>query len=109
MSTRDLIVKRVGTDQAVVSLIGDHDSYSATRVQKELHALLDEGYDVEIDLREATFVDSMTVGALLEAQRRAKESGRRFSVVIGKTTGWAVRRLFELTQLDSYLAGLSES
>jgi anti-anti-sigma factor len=109
MSARDFIVQRRKNGLAVISLVGDHDSFSATRVQRELHGLLDEGFDVEVDLRESTFVDSMTVGALLEAQRRAQESGRRFSVVIGETTGWAVRRLFELTQMDSYLAGLSES
>jgi anti-sigma B factor antagonist len=103
MSARDLIIQRLENDVAVVSLVGDHDTFSADRVAREVHALLDEGFDVQIDLREATFVDSTTVGALIEAHRHALELGRRFMVVIGDTTGWAVRRLFELTQLDSYL------
>ena len=103
MSVRDLIIQRPETDRAVVSLIGDHDSFSADRVAREVRALLDEGFDVQIDLRDATFVDSTTVGVLIEAHRYARASGRGFTVVIGETTGWAVRRLFELTQLDSFL------
>jgi anti-sigma B factor antagonist len=103
MSARDLIVQRLENEVAVVALVGDHDSFSADRVAREVHALLDEGFDVQIDLREATFVDSTTVAALIEAHRYAKASGCRFMVVIGETTGWAVRRLFELTQLDSLL------
>ncbi len=104
MSARDLIIKRQENERAVVSLVGEHDSFSADRLAREVRALLDEGFDVEVDLREATFVDSTTVGVLIEAHRQAKETGRRLGVVIGPTTGWAVRRLFELTQLDSYLA-----
>src|ERR671935_2146392 len=102
MSARDLIVQRLDNERAVVSLIGDHDSFSADRIEREVRALLDEGFDVQIDLREATFVDSATVGALIEAHRYARESGRGFMVVMGETTGWAVRRLFELTQLVSF-------
>ena len=103
MSARELKVNRLGNDFAAVSLVGDHDSYSADQIARTVHTLLAEQRNVEIDLREATFLDSVTVGALIEAHRWARESGRGFSVVIGETTGWAVRRLFELTQLDSLL------
>jgi|SRR5919204_4014498 anti-sigma B factor antagonist len=109
MSVRDLIVQRLENDCAIVSLVGDHDSFSADRIGREVLALLDEGYDVRIDLREATFVDSTTVGALIEAHRYARGSGRRFMVVMGETTGWAVRRLFELTQLESLLTLSADS
>ena len=108
MSASKLKIRRLTTDRATVSLRGDHDSYSATRVERGVRALLDEGYDVEIDLRRATFVDSVTIGALIEAHRYARERDRRLTVTIGESTGWAVRRLFELTQLDSLLTVLAE-
>ena len=104
MSARELTVQRLGNDEAAVLLVGDHDAYSADQVARTVRALLDEGLDVKIDLSEATFVDSATVGALLEAHRWARESDLGFSVVIGESTGWAVRRLFELTQLESLLS-----
>jgi anti-sigma B factor antagonist len=103
LSARELKVERLESAQAVVSLIGDHDTYSAHRIESEVCTLLEEGFDVEIDLLAATFIDSTVVGTLIEASRLARELHRRFSVVIGETTGWAVRRLFELTQLESYL------
>jgi len=108
MSASQLKIRRLTIDRATVSLRGDHDSYSATRVERGVRALLDEGYDVEIDLRRATFVDSVTIGALIEAHRYARERDRRLTVTIGESTGWAVRRLFELTQLDSLLTVLAE-
>jgi anti-anti-sigma factor len=104
MSARELTVQRLGTDEAAVLLVGDHDAYSAEQVGRTVRALLDEGLDVKIDLREATFIDSATVSALIEAHRWAEQSERGFSVVIGESTGWAVRRLFELTQLESLLS-----
>jgi anti-anti-sigma factor len=108
MSARELKVHRLANDRAAVALIGDHDAYSADQVTRTVRALLEDGFDVEIDLREATFVDSATVGALIEAQRWATESDREFSVVIGEKTGWAVRRLFELAHLDAFLTISSE-
>jgi len=50
----------------------------------------------------------VTIGALIEAHRYARERDRRLTVTIGESTGWAVRRLFELTQLDSLLTVLAE-
>src|SRR5712691_11578173 len=89
MSANELKFHRLANERAVVSLTGDHDSYSAERITSGVRALLDEGYDVEIDLRQATFVDSVTVAALIEAHRYAREKGSSLSVVIGESTGWA--------------------
>ncbi len=108
MSATKLKSERVDARRALVSLAGEHDAYSAERVSSCVRGLLDEGYDVEVDLREATFVDSTTVAVLIEAHRYAKQCGHSLAVVIGETTGWAVRRLFELTYLDSVLTVLSK-
>ena len=108
MDANSLKFRRIDTDRARVSLAGEHDQYSAERIARCIRDLLDEGYDVQVDLKKATFVDSTTVAVLIEAHRYAKEHGRRLAVVIGETTGWAVRRLFELTYLDSVLTVLSD-
>jgi anti-anti-sigma factor len=108
MNTRELKVNRCGNDRATVSLIGDHDSYTADQLARTVRMLLAEKRNVEVDLREATFIDSVTVGALIEAHRWAREADCGFSIGIGDTTGWAVRRLFELTQLDLLLSVSTE-
>jgi anti-anti-sigma factor len=109
MSPSKLKSHHLSHERAVVTLVGEHDGYSAGRLAREIHALLEEGCDVEIDLRKATFLDSTTVSTLIEAHRYAKKRGGRLTVAIGESTGWAVRRLFELTQLDSLLTVLAEN
>jgi anti-sigma B factor antagonist len=108
MSTSELTLQRLPDNRAVVVLSGEHDGYSAVRIAKEIHALLEDDRDVEIDLRNATFVDSTTIATLIEAHRYAAERGHRLTVSIGETTGWPVRRLFELTRLDSLLTVVAE-
>jgi anti-anti-sigma factor len=108
MSATELTLHRLPDDRAVVLLAGEHDGYSAVRIAREIHTLLEEGRDVEIDLRNATFVDSTTTATLIEAHRYAAERGHRLTILIGESTGWPVRRLFELTQLDSLLTIVAE-
>jgi anti-anti-sigma factor len=64
---------------AVVALVGEHDAYSSSRFENELVALLEEGRRIIVDLRDATFIDSTTLSALL-AGRNAL-SGERFTPV----------------------------
>ena len=108
MTPKKLKFHRLDDHHAVVLLRGDHDSYSAEQVARRVRRFVDEGCDVEVDLREATFIDSTTVAALIDAHRYASENDRRLSVLIGESTGWAVQRLFELTRLDSLLTVLSD-
>jgi anti-anti-sigma factor len=108
VSTTELTLRRLPDDRAVVTLAGEHDGYSAVRIAKEIHMLLEESRDVEVDLRNAAFVDSTTIATLIEAHRYAAERGRRLTISIGESTGWPVRRLFELTQLDSLLTVVAE-
>ena len=59
---------------AVVALVGEHDAYSAQRLENELSVLLNANQRVVIDLRDASFIDSTTLSVLLAARRRAEES-----------------------------------
>ena len=90
-------------DQVVVELKGEHEAYTAAKLERELDNLVDEGFGVVVDLRRTSFIDSQTAGALLGAHRRAEEKGTAFRTVLGEETGWAVRSLLEVTGLGDAL------
>jgi anti-sigma B factor antagonist len=89
----------VSDDRATLALMGEHEAYSADKLARSLEGLVDEGMDVVVDLRDTTFVDSTVVGVLLAASRRARQRGRRVALLLGRRTGWPVRRMFEVTGL----------
>ncbi|HEY6961820.1 MAG TPA: STAS domain-containing protein [Gaiellaceae bacterium] len=93
----------VERDRAVVTLRGEHEAYTADKLARQLTALLEEGLPVSIDLRDATFIDSTVVGVLIAARRRADERGLAFEMVLGRSTGWPVRRMLEITGLEEQL------
>jgi anti-sigma B factor antagonist len=88
---------------ALVSLSGEHDLYGAPKLQEQLDSLIDDGFAIVIDLTDAIFLDSSTVGVLLRSQRFADSSGVDYAVVLGSTTGEPVRRMFEITGLSRIL------
>ncbi len=87
----------------MVALTGEHGSYTAEKLARQLAALLEEEVGVEIDLRQATFIDSTVIGALIAAHRRAREAGLDFVLRVGGKTGWPVRWLLEVTGLGAQL------
>lgn len=98
MSTPNLSVT-VDADQATITLVGEHEAFSADKLARSLDGVLHEGMNVTVDLRQATFVDSTVVGVLLAASRRARQHGLAMRLLIGDETGWPVRRLFDVTGL----------
>lgn len=93
----------VEQDRAVVVLRGEHEAYTADKLAKQIGALLDEGLPITIDLREAEFIDSTVVGVLIAARRRAEERRLPLELLLGRDTGWPVRRLLEITGLEDHL------
>jgi anti-anti-sigma factor len=89
---------------AVVALVGEHDTYSAGRLEAELSVLLDEALPVVVDLRDTEFIDSTTLGALLAARRTAKQSGVGFTFVLPGRNYTEVNQLLDLTGLGSSFA-----
>lgn len=89
---------------AVVALVGEHDAYSAGRLEGELAVLLDEGLRVVVDLRETEFIDSSTLGTLLAARRGAEHAGLGFTVVLPQGNYTQVNQLLDLTGLASAFA-----
>jgi len=88
---------------AIVALEGEHELFSAAKLQRQLDALVGEGLDIVLDLSEATFVDSSVVSVLLSARNRARELGTGFAIVMDDSTAEPVQRLFEITGLASLL------
>jgi anti-anti-sigma factor len=103
LSTTELNIRRLRSDQVVVELIGEHEAYSAVKLGRELDNLVDEGFGIFVDLRRTSFIDSRTAGVLLYAHRRARENGTTFHTVLGEETGWAVRSLLDVTGLGEAL------
>jgi anti-sigma B factor antagonist len=84
-----------------VALIGELDLSEASGVEETLS-------DIErrkpallvLDLRRLSFLDSSGLRLILEADLRAREEGRRLSVVRGPE---AVQRVFSISLLDKRL------
>ena len=89
---------------AVVALVGEHDAYSAGRLEGELAVLLDEGRSIVVDLRDTEFVDSTTLAAMLGARRDAERLGLGFTLVLPRRDYTQVTRLLDLTGLASTFA-----
>jgi anti-sigma B factor antagonist len=84
---------------AVVALVGEHDAYSASRLENELGVLLDENRRVVVDLRDTEFVDSSTLAVLLAARRQAEQRRLGFALVLPGREYTQVHQLLELTNL----------
>jgi anti-sigma B factor antagonist len=87
----------------IVALGGEHELFGATKLQRRLEALLDEGLSVVVDLTDATFLDSSIVSVLLRARDRARQTGAHYAVVLDESSGESVLRMFEITGLDRFL------
>jgi anti-anti-sigma factor len=89
---------------AVVALVGEHDPYSAERLEGELGVLLEERLRIVVDLRDTEFVDSTTLATLLAARRAAAGASLGFTVVLPQRADTQVSRLLDLTRLRSSFA-----
>jgi len=89
---------------AVVTLVGEHDAYSSQQLENELAVLLEEGLGIVVDLRDASFIDSTTLGVLLAGRTRAERAGLGFVLLLPREEYAQVNRILELTQLGRAFA-----
>ena len=89
---------------ALVALVGEHDTYSAERLENELAVLLEENRRIVVDLRDTEFIDSTTLAVLLSARRQAEHSGLGFTLVLPTRTYTQVHQLLDLTGLRTVFA-----
>jgi anti-anti-sigma factor len=92
---------------AAVALVGEHDAYSSHRLDSELAVLLEDGVHIVVDLRDATFIDSTTLGVLLSARTRAERAGLGFALVLPADERAQVHHILDLTRLGRLFAGFT--
>src|SRR5919197_4890908 len=89
-------------DCVVVRIGGECDAATLDRLNETLEAAIEQQpQEVVVDLADATFLDSLTLGSLTAAAKRVRADGGSFRVIRAVAT--EVRRAFELTHLDTYL------
>ena len=88
-------------DGVHVELSGELDLATAPKLEDELSRVEGDGPDVIVlDLRPLAFMDSSGLRALLSADARARESGRRLVLIRGDER---VQRVLRITRLDERL------
>jgi anti-sigma B factor antagonist len=81
-----------------VAIAGEVDLYVAPELKQKLLDVIDRGAtQVVVDLTDATFIDSTTLGVLIGAVRRLRANDGKLSVVVSDRN---VARTFELSGLD---------
>ena len=87
---------------AVVRPVGELDLSGAAVVEAELERLAEEPElgTVVLDMRGLEFMDSSGLRLVVVADMRAREAGRRFSLIRGDET---VHRVFEITRMSDRL------
>jgi anti-sigma B factor antagonist len=87
-----------GEPDVVIAVHGQADLHTAPELRNAITAALDGGATgLVVDLSEATFIDSMTLGVLLGAVKRLRPSGGKVAIVCSDPH---IRRIFEITLLD---------
>jgi anti-sigma B factor antagonist len=91
----------------IVTLEGEHDAYSAQRIESELALLLDSGVRIVVDLTDATFIDSQTLSVLLSGRHQAERAQLGFTLVLPEGDYSQVHRILNMTGLGSWFASSS--
>ena len=103
MESRAISLVRTADGRAcIVSLVGEHDLSTIADLQTSLAEAASAPATV-VDLSAAAFIDSAVLGALIASHRDAVDAKRGWSLVVGNGSGTAVRRILELTGLDSVM------
>jgi anti-anti-sigma factor len=88
--------------RVIVSARGELDIETVVQLRATLEELSDVGWEhVVLDLRQLTFIDSMGLSLLLEADAAARQTGGSLAIVDGSP---AVARLLEIVGLTDHFA-----
>jgi anti-sigma B factor antagonist len=94
-------VERPRDGAVVVELLGEHDLATRDTTDELLAELVDSHDLVVVDVSEASYIDSSILHSMVRAHRRAEERGSKLRVQLGSAA--IVRKLFEVSELTSYL------
>ena len=82
----------------VIELGGEIDLYTAPEFKERMVELIDGGKKhIVVDLSDATFIDSTTLGVLVGGVKRLRPSGGALALVC---TDQNITKIFEITGLD---------
>jgi anti-sigma B factor antagonist len=86
---------------AIVTVAGEIDIATVTRLRERLFELAARGRPLVADLDQVRFIDSAGLGALVGVANRAARYGGSLHVICARPT---IRQLFRLTGLDRRLS-----
>ena len=90
--------EEVDAETHVIQLGGEVDLYTAPEFKERMVRVIEDGKKrVVVDLSEATFIDSTTLGVLVGGIKRLRPSGGSLALVC---TDQNIRKIFEITGLD---------
>lgn len=96
-----LSVSRFGADSFVVAVAGELDMYTATPLREKLEEVLDEGgQNVLVDLTGVSFLESTTLGVLLDAAKRLRSTSGQLVLVADDAR---LTRVFRIAGLERVL------
>jgi anti-sigma B factor antagonist len=82
----------------VIELGGEIDLYTAPQFKERMLELIEQGKQrIVVDLSEATFIDSTTLGVLVGGVKRLRPAGGALALVC---TDDNITKIFEITGLD---------
>ena len=88
----------IDAETHVIELGGEVDLYTAPEFKERMVELIDAGKThIVVDLSEATFIDSTTLGVLVGGVKRLRPSGGSLALVC---TDQNISKIFEITGLD---------
>ncbi len=81
-----------------VIVVGEVDLATAPELKEALTEVIESGArGVLVDLSDATFIDSTTLGVLMGAVRRMRQRGGELAIACNDPN---IRKIFEITLLD---------
>jgi anti-sigma B factor antagonist len=96
--TQRAMVTTSGSNPVVVTAVGDFDFESADRLRSALMvASQDFEGDVVIDLSRTEFLDSISIGVLLQTWQRLRSAGRELVI---RSPHERIRRVLQIAAID---------
>jgi anti-sigma B factor antagonist len=94
--------QEIDADSHLIELGGEIDLYTAPEFKERMIELIDQGKTrLVVDLSQATFIDSTTLGVLVGGVKRLRPAGGSLALVV---TDENIVKIFEITGLDRVFA-----
>jgi anti-anti-sigma factor len=103
---RTAVVSKDGV--TVLSLYGEHDAGTAAAVRAAAHREVAEGHPFVFDLRATKFVDSDLLAVLFSTQRRCKQRGIGFGMILSEDRADPVRCLIQVVGVAVALSATTD-